>query len=227
MLLLVEDDISLSGHIAEYLRIKGENVAQAFNARECQDFINNQIESFELILLDIMLPDGDGLSLLSQIREVSKIPVILITALSGEQRVIEALNSGADDYLVKPFHPELLLARTRAIKRRIGQHKPLHNELEFLKNKKILIFESNRSISVDGKDAGLSTTEFDIFITLAKNRGNVVSRNQLFERTKGKLRHSSDRSIDIQISRIRSKLNIEDEIKTIWGKGYMLIDESL
>ncbi len=226
MLLLVEDDLSLSRNVTEYLMMKGEAVKPVLNAHDCFQVINNHLSDFDLILLDIMLPDGDGLDILAKIRVISKIPIILTTALSGEQKVISALNNGADDYLVKPFHPELLLARINAIRRRLIQGKNIREDIYF-GEKKIYINESSRLIQNNGEIIELSTNEFEIFLFLAKNRGKTVTRNQLYQASKGKSRHSTDRTIDIQVSKIRTKLNLEEEIKTIWGKGYLLVDDNL
>lgn len=206
--------------------MKGEEVEAVYNAKDCRFLVHNRLDEFEIILLDIMLPDGDGLQILNDIQEVSDIPVIIATALSGEQRVIEALNRGANDYLIKPFHPELLLARIGVIRRMVSANKKVKAEIRFSK-KNVFVDEISRRVLLNDNEVDFSSYEFDIFLLLLKNRGMVVSRNQLYKLSKGKSRHSADRTIDMQISKIRKKIDLETEIKTIWGKGYLLTDENL
>lgn len=180
-------------------------------------------EKPDLVILDRMLPGMNGLEVLKQLRKVSSVPVILLTALdAGEQR-IEGLRHGADDYQCKPFNPEELVARAEAILRRVREER-----CEELKVGDLSINFATRTCTAHGQDADLSRVQFDILATLMKRPGQVFSRSDLVDAAFHRDFQGYDRAVDVQIRRIRARIEIDSSnpqlIHTVHGVGYRFAD---
>ena len=183
----------------------------------------------DLIILDIMLPGKDGLEVLKDIRKVYTLPVIMLTAKGDDTDRIIGLELGADDYLPKPFNPRELLSRIKAILRRqdiLTAEDPGDNLL--IRCNDMVLNRAAHTIEVRKKTIDLSTTEFNILEVLMKSPNTVLSRDQIMNLSQGKDFMAFDRSINIHISKLRAKIELDPgspkRIKTIWGTGYMFVD---
>lgn len=239
-LLVVDDDSEIRDLLGKFLSqhsfdVKlangGEQMFQHLNANKNPDQHN-----FDLIILDLMMPGDDGLTLCRKVRADSNIPIIMLTAVGEDVDRIVGLEMGADDYIPKPFNPRELLARIRAILRRRDVIAEQHNSTESLAsplahsvyqfNHWKLDKTSRRLLSPDGAEISISGGEFDLLLALVEHPQHVLSRDHLLDITKNRQAGPFDRSIDIQISRLRRK--IEDNpktptiIKTVRGGGYVL-----
>jgi two-component system phosphate regulon response regulator OmpR len=183
-------------------------------------------ESFDALLLDVMLPDGDGFDLCREVRTGSDLPVLMLTARGEDTDRIVGLELGADDYLPKPFNPRELIARLRAILRRRSGQASRGGLMRF---GKLVIDRDGRTLRVDGNERTLTSHQFDLLLTLADNAGRVMSRETLMNKVRGEDLDAFDRSIDVHVSRIRAA--IEDDPKhprriiTIRGSGYLFTRE--
>jgi two-component system response regulator CpxR len=218
-ILLAEDDTELCSMMADFFAHYGFEVEAVHNGR---DAIRCAVEgSHDLLILDVMMPVLDGFEALRQIRRRSALPVIMLTARTAAADRIDGLNTGADDYLPKPFAPEELLARVRAVLRRSGRAAQSDETLEC---GGLRLRPSTREAWVRGELVPLTCIEFDILDCLAHAAGRVVSRDALAAAIHQREANPFDRSLDVHVSHLRKKLNDEDEtfIHTIRGSGYML-----
>lgn len=225
--LVVDDQCDVRNPLIKYLNLNGYCVCGAEDALSARRKITEK--KFDIIILDIMMPGEDGLSLCRHVQEIHKIPVILLTAMSDETDRIVGLEVGADDYLAKPFNPRELLARIKAVLRRTSSLPPHSVEL------KVKVYKfSDWKLDVKqrcliGKDdvaLALSSTEFSLLDALLKHPDEILSREKLLDIAKGRGLIPFDRSVDNQISRLRKKMESDPKkpsiIKTVWGKGYTL-----
>lgn len=218
-ILLIEDDARLAEMVSEYLGEAGFHVAVAAAGRAGLERLTR--EPYDALVLDLMLPDMDGLEVCRQLRAKSDLPVLMLTARGEAMDRVVGLEIGADDYLPKPFEPRELLARLRAILRRRRPGGPT-NALRF---GRLEIDRDARIVRVDGAERGLTGHQFTLLLALADNAGRVLSRNALMDLVKGEALEAFDRSIDVHISRIRAA--IEDDAKrprrilTVRGTGYV------
>jgi DNA-binding response OmpR family regulator len=217
-ILLIEDDAPLAGMLEEYLGAAGFRVAAA--ARGEAGLALAAGEPFDAVVLDLMLPDMDGLEVCRRLRAQSEVPVLMLTARGEPADRVVGLELGADDYLPKPFEPRELLARLRAILRRgkSAAGRPLRfGALE--------IDRDARAVRVAGEERSLTSYQFALLVALAEHAGRVLSREVLMDLTKGAALEAYDRSIDVHVSRIRAA--IEDDPKkprrivTVRGAGYV------
>src|SRR5688572_19594294 len=221
--LLVEDDARLAGMVADYLGEAGIRSAIAGTGREAQRLLKR--DAFDAVILDLMLPDTDGLDLCKHIRAESTIPLLMLTARGDPLDRVVGLELGADDYLPKPFEPRELLARLRAILRR--RQAPRSSEV--LRFGRLEIDKGAREVRVDGQRKTMTGHQFALLLTLAERAGRVLSREALMDLTKGESLEDFDRSIDVHISRLRAA--IEDDPKrprrilTLRGAGYVFAKE--
>ena len=221
--LLVEDDARLAGMVADYLGEAGFRSAIAPTGREAQRLLKR--EAFDAVILDLMLPDTDGLDLCRHIRAESAIPLLMLTARGDPLDRVVGLELGADDYLPKPFEPRELLARLRAILRRSRDGAPT----DVLRFGRLEIDRAARQVRVDGREKTLTGFQFTLLLVLAERAGRVLSRDALMDLTRGSALEEFDRSIDVHISRIRAA--IEDDPKkprrilTVRGAGYVFARE--
>jgi two-component system phosphate regulon response regulator OmpR len=219
-ILLVEDDARLAAMVAEYLGDAGLRVTIAGGGEQAR--ARRAREPFDAVVLDLMLPDLDGLEVCRRLRARSDLPVLMLTARGDAADRIVGLELGADDYLPKPFEPRELLARLRAIlRRRVGGAQ----RGEQLRYGRLEIDRAARTIRVDGKPVELTAYQYALLLTLAEHAGRVMTRDALMDLMKGEPLEAFDRSIDVHISRIRAA--IEDDPKkprrilTVRGAGYV------
>lgn len=224
--LIVDDDIKLQKLLIEYLQGYGLTLISLIEGRDTMKVIGR--DSPDIVILDIMLPDLDGLDILKEIRSFSSTPVIMLTARGEDTDRIIGLELGADDYLPKPFNPRELLARIKAVLRR----KPANTNrgpASITTNVGELVLDRGKQcIMKEGKAMELSATEFKILEALMERPNTVFSRDQLLNRARGRDSSLFDRSIDVHISRLRAKLESisvsQNTIRTVWGSGYMFVD---
>jgi DNA-binding response OmpR family regulator len=222
--LLVEDDARLATMVADYLGEAGFRTTRAGTGAAAMQLVAS--ESFDAMILDLMLPDADGLDLCRNLRTKSDIPVLMLTARGDPLDRVVGLEIGADDYLPKPFEPRELLARLRAILRRRGSVAANPQTLRF---GRLEIDKGAREVRLDGQRKALTGHQFAILVALAERAGRVLSREALMDLTKGEALEDFDRSIDVHISRLRAA--IEDDPKrprrilTLRGAGYVFAKE--
>lgn len=229
-LLLVDDERSIREPLAQYLTKQGFRVTQAGDAEGAR--ARMAAYAIDLVILDIMMPGEDGLSLCRHIRATSETPVILLTARSEETDRIVGLEMGADDYVVKPFSPRELSARIKVILRRVSsgvakQHAPESGSFAFAG----WVLKTGERVLVDrdGVSVPLSTGEYNLLHALVTRPRAVLTRDQLLDLTQGREAAAFDRAIDNQVSRLRKKIETDPKnpvlIKTVWGGGYTLAAE--
>jgi DNA-binding response OmpR family regulator len=222
-ILLIDDDVSLGGMVADYLAAAGFKVTNAPTAREGEQRLKR--ESYDALILDLMLPDADGLEVCRRIRQTSDLPVLMLTARGDAMDRVVGLEIGADDYLPKPFEPRELLARLRAILRR----KAAPASRDLVRFGRLEIDRGARRARLDGEDCLLTSHQFALLSALAEQAGRVMSREALMDLVGGDEAESFDRSVDVHISRIRAA--IEDDPKkprriiTVRGAGYVFARE--
>jgi two-component system, OmpR family, phosphate regulon response regulator OmpR len=223
-ILIVDDDPKLQQLLSRYLSEEGYVTAVAGNGQEMDNWLQDHHP--DLVIMDLMLPGEDGLSLAQRLRNSKNIPIIMLSARGEEVDRIIGLEVGADDYLPKPFNPRELLARIRAVLRRNTQTAQAENSspeklLSFgefeLDIERKLLFQSN-------KEVALTTGEMTLLIALAQHPDRVLSRDQLMDMIAGHNREPFDRSIDVRITRLRHKIELDPSspqfIRTVWGQGY-------
>ena len=223
-LLMIEDDRALAEMVATYL----DKAGMTLDHRESAEagLAAALRGGYDAVVLDLMLPDGDGLTVCREIRARSGVPILMLTARGEEADRIVGLEIGADDYLPKPFNPRELLARLRAILRRRAGESPAAAG-EMLRFGRLAIDRAARRVLVDGEERALTGHQFDLLCALAESAGRVLSREQLMDRVRGEALEAFDRSIDVHISRIRAA--IEDDPKnprrivTLRGAGYLFV----
>ena len=225
-LLIVDDDKEICALLSQFLTQHGYRISVAHEGRSMMQTLESA--RIDLIVLDIMLPGESGLSLCGRVRSSATIPIIMLTAVGSEADRIVGLEMGADDYLPKPFNARELLARVRAVLRRAGgQAETAPNgggrALEFGGWR--LDVTGRRLFSPAGALVPLRAAEFDLLLALAERPQRVLNRDQLLDLSRGRAATSFDRSVDVQISRLRRKLKIEPDspelIKTVRGGGYV------
>ena len=227
-LLIVDDDPEICQLVSQFLEPHGFRVSTAGDGSEMRGILG--AAPIDLIILDVMLPDQDGLSLCRELRATCTIPVVFLTAAGSEADRIVGLELGADDYLPKPFSSRELLARVRAVLRRTtGSVSPVEAE----KRGKILLFAGwtldtgRRQLrSPDGILVEMSGGEFELLVAFLRNPQIVLTRDQLLDMTRGRMAGPFDRTIDVQVGRLRRKIEVDPKtpelIKTVRGGGYVL-----
>ncbi|MGV6858054.1 MAG: winged helix-turn-helix domain-containing protein [bacterium] len=226
-ILLVEDDLKLASLTATYLQNAGFNVTKCHEGSKAVSLILQQEPA--LVILDLMLPGKSGLDICREIHPVYDGGILMFTACDDDLDHLLGLEMGADDYVIKPVQPRLLLARIHALLRRIAQPSQASSDSSS-PTPPIAIggFEINaltRSASLHGEDISLTTAEFDLLLILARHAGQFLSRDDILKAVRGIGYDGTDRSIDLRISRLRKKLKDPADnplwIKTIRGKGYL------
>lgn len=225
-ILLVEDDVRLSALVVEYLEKNGLQVETEFRGDTAvQRIIDIKPD---LVVLDLMLPGLDGFEVCKQVRANYNGPILMLTAKDEEIDQVVGLEIGADDYVVKPAQPRLLLARIRALLRRTATEPTAYpNDEKELHFGALKISRLSRIVTLNNQIIDFSTTEFDLLCLLASHAGTILSRDQISESLTGVEYDGLDRSIDIRVSRIRKLLNDDSHnpkgIKTVRGQGYLFV----
>ncbi len=227
-LLLIDDDKAYCTSLARLLAMEGFDVQVAHTA---EDGLASAIgQPHELVLLDVMLSPGDGRKVLQRIRSASQIPVIMLTARGDEADRISGLESGADDYLPKPFHPRELIARIRSVLRRRSAPMPakvlLIGDLEIHPGSRLVLRQKQQ----EKEEVELTGAEFDLLLLLVRAAGEVISRDELAQGALGRSLAPFDRSIDNHISSLRRKLGNKldgvERIRSVRGNGYVYSNQS-
>jgi DNA-binding response OmpR family regulator len=215
--LLVEDEENLASLVRAYLEQEGYQVTTTGSGVEALRILAE--EQVRLVLLDLSLPDLDGLEVCRQLRLRSSVPVLMLTARDEEADRLAGLGVGADDYIGKPFSPRELVARMKAVLRRAEQH----GDEAPLRLGDVVIDRAGREVSVAGQQIELRPKEFDLLAYLIQNRGVVLSRELLLERVWGLDFAGGTRTVDVHVAQLRSKLDRPDLIRTMRGAGYKAV----
>lgn len=216
--LVVDDDINICELIRLYLEKDGYEVVVAYNGIKAVDVFKEATPN--IVVLDIMLPGLDGWQVCREIRKVSGIPVIMLSAKGETFDKVLSLELGADDYVVKPFDPKELIARIKAVLRRY-EHKELDVQEIIYPN--LVVNKSNYTIKVNGLDMELPPKELELLFFLANNPNKVFTREQLLEHVWGFDFYGDSRTVDVHVKRLREKIEVENQkwqLKTVWGVGY-------
>jgi len=220
-ILMIDDDVDLNALVTEYLAKFGHRLQTATTAAKGMMALRR--ERPDLIILDIMLPDTDGLTLCREIRNEFDIPIIMLTARGEVADRVLGLELGADDYLSKPFEPRELVARIQSVIRRSDNRQ----NPDVLLSDGLSLEKQTRRVSLDGREIELTTMEFELLSVLMESHGRVLSRNRLIERLRGFDADVYDRSIDMLVSRLRDKLGDDSKaprfIKTVRLTGYQFV----
>jgi DNA-binding response OmpR family regulator len=221
-ILVVEDEASIAEVVSLYLKRAGYNVLIASDGRRAMNVFDQQKPDF--VILDLMLPEVDGLSLTRWLRDRSDLPIIMLTARREEIDRITGLEMGADDYVIKPFSPQELVSRVRAVLRRLGR------EQDSVENERVLSFDNlsvdprSRVVTVKSSPVEVTAKEFDMLYLLARHPKQVFTREQLLERIWGGAQYIDPGTVTVHVRRLREK--IEDDpskpmrLLTVWGVGY-------
>jgi DNA-binding response OmpR family regulator len=216
-ILVVEDEQSIASFVSLYLKNAGYDVRTAATGSEA--LAQAAANDISLILLDLMLPDIDGIDVCRRIRQRSEVPILMLTARDEDVDKIIGLEVGADDYLTKPFNPRELVARVKSILRRAA---PERRELESaqLRHGDLTIDAGRREVRVGDEEIQLAPKEFDLLWELLDHRGLVLTRDQLLERVWGYTFAGDTRTVDVHVRQLRRKLGDASPIVTVWGVGY-------
>lgn len=225
-ILVVDDDKEIVGAIEIYLKKEGYHILKAYNGNQALKII--QENEIHLVILDIMMPEKDGIETLEEMRKDKKIPVILLSAKSEDYDKIGGLNAGADDYITKPFNPLELIARVNSNLRRYVSLGALENK----NNSKVYqtggleINDETKKVTVDGKEVKLTATEYNILKFLLENKGKVYSIPEIYESVWKEEGFGAENIIAVHIRHIREKIEINPKdpkyLKVIWGVGYKI-----
>jgi DNA-binding response OmpR family regulator len=228
-ILLIEDDARLAELTATYLAQNGLRVSVEERGDRALERFGR--EKPRLVLLDLLLPGKDGLSICRELRRVHDVPILILTARDTDLDHVIGLEAGADDYVMKPVDPMVLLARVRALLRRAERSGPTSAERKAdLMLGALRISETSREVWLHGQPVSLTTQEFELLSLLAHRAGELVSRDEVFRTMRGIDYDGLDRSIDGRVSKLRRKLGDDaaapTRIKTVWGKGYLLVPDA-
>ena len=215
--LVVEDEASIASFVAMYLRNAGYGVKVAQNGRD--GLAQATAHSPALIVLDLMLPDIDGIEVCRRLRQHSEVPILMLTARDEDVDKIVGLEVGADDYLTKPFNPRELVARVKSILRRATPERREVTTTQ-ITHGQLLVDAGRREVKADGEDVQLAPKEFDLLWELLDHNGLVLTRDQLLERVWGYTFAGDTRTVDVHIRQLRRKLGDASPIVTVWGVGY-------
>lgn len=223
-ILVVDDEKEIADLIGLYLKNEGFEVVTCYGGRQALHYI--ETEKFDLAVLDIMLPEVDGFTLCSKIRENHKFPVIMLTAKTADTDKISGLSLGADDYMTKPFNPLELTARVKAQIRRFYQYNENSTDSDVIEISGLELSSATHICKLYGEVLDLTPLEFGILWLLCKNAGRVVSTKEIFETVWGEKYLDSSNTVMVHIRRLRDKMHEKPKnpkfIKTIWGVGYKI-----
>ena len=215
--LVVEDEASIASFVAAYLKNAGYTVKTTPSGNEALRIVESDKPA--LVVLDLMLPDLDGVEVCKRIRQHSDMPVLMLTARDEDVDKIIGLEVGADDYMTKPFNPRELVARVRAILRRSVTH-ARERESAVIQHGDLVVDAGRREAKVADTEVQLAPKEFDLLWELLDHRGLVLTRDQLLERVWGYTFAGDTRTVDVHVRQVRKKLGDASPIVTVWGIGY-------
>ena len=215
-ILVVDDEARMRKLVKDFLIKSNYDVIEAEDGSRALDIFFEQTD-IALIILDVMMPKMDGWEVCREVRQYSKVPIIMLTAKSDERDELQGFQLGVDEYISKPFSPKILVARVEAILRRTNQF----DEEEILEAGGIVLNKSAHSVTIDGKDVELSYKEFELLTYFLENRGIALSREKILNNVWNYDYFGDARTIDTHVKKLRSKMGEKgDLIKTIWGMGY-------
>jgi DNA-binding response OmpR family regulator len=221
-ILVVEDEPSIAEVVSLYMKRAGYQVQIAKDGRQAMSLLEKQIP--DLVVMDLMLPEIDGLSLTRWLRDHSNVPIIMVTARREEIDRIAGLEMGADDYVVKPFSPQELVSRVRAVLRRIGRDQAEAGSDRSLSFEGLTIDSRSRVVTVKKSEVELTAKEFDMLYLLARHPKQVFTRDQLLERVWGRADYIDPGTVTVHVRRLREKIESDasspKHIITVWGVGY-------
>ena len=221
-ILIVEDEPSIAEVVSLYMKRAGYQVQIAVDGKQAMTIFERQPP--DLVILDLMLPEVDGLALTRWLRDRSDVPIIMVTARREEIDRIAGLEMGADDYVVKPFSPQELVSRVRAVLRRLGREQAEAESDRSLSFDGLTIDPRSRVVTVKGSEVELTAKEFDMFYLLARHPKQVFTRDQLLERVWGGAEYIDAGTVTVHIRRLREKIEEEpskpQRLLTVWGVGY-------
>lgn len=227
-ILLIEDDLRLAELTATYLGQNGLRVIIESRGDRALDRYTR--ERPKLVLLDLGLPGMDGITVCRELRKLGNIPILILTARDTDLNQVIGLEAGADDYVIKPVDPIVLLARVRALLRRATNAGNEADKQTDIVLGRLRISERSREVWLNDAAVPMTTQEFELICLLARRAGQLVSRDDVFRTVRGIDYNGLDRSIDVRISKLRRKLgdsaDAPTRIKTVWGKGYLLVPDA-
>lgn len=226
-ILVVDDEKEIADLLELYLISDGFQVKKAYDAQEGLRIMKN--EKIDLVLLDIMMPNIDGLEMCRRIRETNNVPIIMVSAKTQELDKIVGLTTGADDYVTKPFNPLELMARVKSQLRRYRDLNPAQDkkpESSVIQVKNLTINKETHQVFVDGESIKLTPIEFDILYLLATHPGRVFSTDEIFEKVWNEKVYEANNTVMVHIRRLRGKMKddtrVDKIITTVWGVGYKI-----
>ena len=222
LILVVEDEASIAEVVSLYLKRAGYSVQIASDGRQAMNIFEKRKPDF--VILDLMLPGVDGLSLTRWLRERSNVPIVMLTARRAEGDRIAGLEMGADDYVVKPFSPQELVSRVRAVMRRLGREQAEPESKRSLSFEDLAIDPLSRVVTVNDSPIELTAKEFDMLHLLARHPKQVFTREQLLERVWGGAQYIDPGTVTVHVRRLREKIELDPSnptrLLTVWGVGY-------
>jgi len=223
-ILICDDDREIAEAIAIYLRSEGYGVLKAFDGKQAVEAIRNS--DIQLVIMDIMMPEMDGIAAMLRIREEKNIPVILLSAKSEDTDKIAGLTLGADDYVTKPFNPLELLARVKSQLRRYTELGSAEIRAGIYRTGGLTVDDRQKSVTVDGEDVKLTPVQYKILLLLIRNKGRVFSIDEIYESVWNEMAYNSDNTVAVHIRNIREKIEINPKepkyLKVVWGIGYKI-----
>lgn len=227
-ILVCDDDREIVEAVEVYLKNEGYNILKCYSGLQAIETVKDN--EVHLIIIDIMMPEMDGIKATTKIREIKNIPVIMLSAKSEETDIILGLNMGADDYISKPFNPLELIAR---VKSQLRRYTTLGGAVEseqnnFYKTGSLIIDDERKEITVDGESVKLTPVEYKILLFLTKNKGRVYSIDDIYEAVWNEPSFNPENTVAVHIRRIREKVEIDPKnpryLKVVWGVGYKVED---
>ena len=220
-ILVVDDEAKIRMLIRKYAEFEGNLVREAENGMQAVEMVRKEPHAFDIIVMDVMMPELDGFSAVSEIRKVSQVPVLMLSARGEEYDKIHGFELGIDDYVVKPFSPKELMMRVNAILKRSQSAKEAAVQHDILQFEGLMIDFTGRIVTVDGKRADLSPKEYDLLFYMAKNKDIALTREKLISNVWGYDFYGDDRTLDTHIKLLRKSLGPYSKfIVTLRGVGY-------
>ncbi|MGI1657832.1 MAG: response regulator transcription factor [Desulfitobacterium sp.] len=223
-ILVCDDDKEIVEAIKIYLTHEGYTIYKAFNGLEALKVIEAQ--SIHLVIMDIMMPQMDGIRATMKIREELNIPVIMLSAKSEDTDKIMGLNMGADDYITKPFNPLELIARVKSQLRRYTTLGSMETQTNIYQSGGLVIDDESKCVTVDGEEVKLTPVQYKILMLLTSNAGRVFSIDQIYENVWNEAAFSAENTVAVHIRKIREKIEIDPKepkyLKVVWGIGYKI-----